>query len=898
MGTELATYLVKHDIITAGQADELLQRMVLTGGSFDTQLLECDILDEASCLKAMHDAFGIAIVTKQDIDATPPEVAITFPLLFAQMHNLVPHRFRNGALVVLAAVPPKSEEMANIIQRLGVKVEVLITTEARIHYALNKMYGLEIPPRFSKLLAKIDGQSVNKRSIARMKAVWSLTRKPIPEQNIAVGEVSQRIDAASLRKELIKAGDRDVIVDLLLEAVLTNFNFVALFTVIHNTISGWAAMGGSGDERVQDISLDLDTPNMLQTVVKTESPYLGRVPKTATNHTILETMGRPWPTAAFLAPLRVSGKVVAVLYGDTSICKFSNESVKDLLVIVAAAARGLENVIVQNKRQLQKSLEVAPASPKEASQLPLANQPQVPEAPQQAAVPEVPKAVAAPAPSAEAVPVAPESTKAIPEKTAPKTLSLAARLSSSIDEILASIPPRVTKEIAPNNEPPQDVATPEAASEAATQPAEFKPATNITVSQLEPEPEKSAALAAATDQSSNMASTVMPSSLMPPAIAITDDDTDDDDGWDDVAVEADTITSLPGIDEVDDDVIAAGDEELAKEVSAGGRSSELIQSWNMVIAQIRTQKAPAAEDAEGLKPASAAAEAADLTSKLKAAIHELLGELQNNQLDPFSFEQVVSQLLSMPDDLLIPRLKEVFPGTLTVDPFVPGVRLPVPEELSAVLALLMHLGQRAEPVIKSGLSSSDPRHRFVAAYILSRVYLPQVIEDLGILLYDSESKVRFAAAYAMRRYCQTPEYEQVLSSVREQLNQSDLPGQLSAIQMLSQLRDSRSVPELIDILHSGSTALITSATAALLTITGQAYGNNIQYWLAWWQSHHNLSREYWLLEGLVHQDPTVRQVANAELQAITGFNAGFNPRDSEEKRQAALTRWQNYFASR
>ncbi len=822
MGTELATYLVKHDVLTESQADELLKRMVLSGGSFDTQLLECDILGETGCLKAMHEAFGIAVVTKQDIDTTPPEVAITFPLIFAQMHNLVPHRFQNGALVVLAKEPPNENEMANIVQRLGVKVEVRLTTEARLHYALNKMYGLEIPPRFSKLLAKMDGEAFARRSIARMKAVWALTRKPIPEQNISVGEVSQRIDAASIRKELIKAGDRDAIVDLLLEAVLTNFNFVAIFTVVHNTISGWAAMGGHGDERVQDVSLDLSAPSMLQTVVKTQSPYLGRVPKTATNRTILETMGRTWPPAAFLAPLRVSGKVVAVLYGDTSIVKFSNESVKDLLVIVAAAARGLENVIRKNKRQLQKSLEVARAL-------------------------EAPKAEIA----REAPPPAPAPVEPAPVAVEPAPVAVE--------------PAPVAAQPAPVAAQPAPVAV---------QPAPVA---------VQPAPVAAGAL-----------SSILGSSLLSTPLAVTEDDTDDDDGWDDVAVEADTITSLPGAgenEEEEEEEESAREEEAA---AAGGRSAELVKSWNLVIAQIRENGVAAAAGSA----AAPAPEPVDLNTKLTAAIRELLNELQNNQLDPFSFQQVESQLVAMPDELLIPELIAVFPGTLTVDPFVPGVRLPVPEELSAVLALLMHLGSRAEPVIKEALSSGEARHRFVAAYLLSRVYLPQTIEDLGLLLYDSESKVRFAAAYAMRRYCHTSEYEQVLSTVREQLNQSDLPGQLAAIQLLSQLRDSRSVPELIDILHSGSTALITSATAALLTITGQAYGNNIQYWLAWWQSHYNVSREYWLLEGLVHQDPTVRQVANAELQAITGFNAGFNPRDSEEKRQAALARWQNYFAKR
>ncbi len=882
MGTELATYLVKHDVLTEAQADELLKRMVLSGGSFDTQLLECDILGETGCLKAMHEAFGIGVVTKQDIDTTPPEVAITFPLIFAQMHNLVPHRFQNGALVVLAATPPSENEMANIVQRLGVKVEVRLTPEARLHYALNKMYGLEIPPRFSKLLAKMDGEAINKRSIARMKAVWALTSKPIPEQNISVGEVSKRIDAASIRKELIKAGDRDAIVDLLLEAVLTNFNFVAIFTVVHNTISGWAAMGGHGDERVQDISLDVSAPSMLQTVVKTQSPYLGRVPKTATNRTILETMGRSWPPAAFLAPLRVSGKVVAVLYGDTSIVKFSNESVKDLLVIVAAAAKGLENVIRKNKRQLQKSLEIAKAE--EASETLVKSEPPAmqpaPEAvqPVPEAVQPVPEAVQ-PAPEAvqpapEAVQPAPEAVQPAPEavQPAPEAVQPAPEAVQPVSEAVQPAPEAVQP--APEAVQPVSEAVQPASEAVQPTPEPIKPVAPVTTGSL---------------------SSILGQTLLSAPLAVTEDDTDDDDGWDDVAVEADTITSLPGTGEGEEEEEEGPESAPAEEIAgAGGRSAELIKSWNLVIAQIRENGAGGA----GAIAQAPAPEPVDLNTKLTAAIRELLSELQSNQLDPFSFQQVEAQLIAMPDELLIPELIAVFPGNLTVDPFMPGVRLPVPEELSAVLALLMHLGSRAEPVIKEALSAGEARHRFVAAYLLSRVYLPQIIEDLGLLLYDSESKVRFAAAYAMRRYCHTPEYEQVLATVREQLNQSDLPGQLAAIQLLSQLRDSRSVPELIDILHSGSTALITSATAALLTITGQAYGNNIQYWLAWWQSHYNVSREYWLLEGLVHQDPTVRQVANAELQAITGFNAGFNPRDSEEKRQAALARWQNYFAKR
>lgn len=849
MGTELASYLVTHRQITADQANDLLQHMVLEGGSFDTQLLENDLIDEASCLAAMQATFNQPVVTKKEIDDTPPEVAITFPLLFAQMHNLVPHRFQNGSLVVLATTPPRKEEMENLIRRLGVKVVVRLTIEARIHYALNKMYGLEIPARYNNLLAKLDGQKVNPRSLARMKAVWSLVHKPIPEQNIAVG-VERRIDAATLRKEMIKAGDRDLVINRLLEATLTNFNFVALFTVVRDTINGWACRGGNGNESVEDISIDLAVPSMLQTVIQTESPYLGRVPKTEFNRSILESMGRTWPAAAFLAPLRVSGKVVAVLYGDTSIRKLSNESVKDLLVIIAAASHGLENVIRHNKLQLQKELA---ASAKNAS--------------------------------ANAV------------------------------TVQISTKDRAAKAAAITEEVQQNVASPSAAVQGATDAIKQLLALSNDLAAAKPAAEEAPAAAtiheaptapAAIPEKPVTSNSALEEAMSAAAAAVSDDDDDDDDdGWD--SVDAGSITSLPGAEEDDTNTldniaaVANNNEALDTAISTADncRGPELILRWQAVIGAIRDKSAliPKSDTATDNNSDSVMDQAA-INQQLTAAIRELLSAMVSGQLDAVTFQQLESRLLAMPDELLMPELTAVFPGTLTVDPFLPGVRLPVPEELSAILALLMHLNERAAPVIEAGLEVAEPRYRFVAAYILSRIYLPSMVDRLGTLLYDPEPKVRFAAAYAMRRYSQTPEYNEVLSFVRQQMDQADIQQQMAAIQLITQLRDHQSVPQLIDVLLSGSTALITTTTAALLTITGQAFGNNVQAWQVWWETHKNSPREYWLFEGMMHQDPTVRQVANAELMAITGFNAGFNAHDTTANRTAALQRWQAYFENR
>ena len=153
----LAKLLADSHLISAEQLDAALQRQVIFGGNLETILLEDDILDEPTLLRALHDAFGLPVATPQDIDAIAPHMPRLFPLLFAETYHLVPYSLEQQNFGVLLSRPPDDNLRQSIHERLQLTLKPVLTTEARLHFAMHRLYGTELLPRFRALLHKLDG---------------------------------------------------------------------------------------------------------------------------------------------------------------------------------------------------------------------------------------------------------------------------------------------------------------------------------------------------------------------------------------------------------------------------------------------------------------------------------------------------------------------------------------------------------------------------------------------------------------------------------------------------------------------------------------------------------------------------------------------------------------------
>ena len=153
----LAQTLIAGNLVGPADIESALQRQVVLGGSLDTNLLEADLIDEATLLKALGEATELPSVGRADIDAIGMHMPRLFPLVFAETYHLVPMRLVDDHLTAIVDDVPDAQLQERITQRLQLQIVPAVTSEVRLHYAMHRLYGTDILPRFTALLAKLDG---------------------------------------------------------------------------------------------------------------------------------------------------------------------------------------------------------------------------------------------------------------------------------------------------------------------------------------------------------------------------------------------------------------------------------------------------------------------------------------------------------------------------------------------------------------------------------------------------------------------------------------------------------------------------------------------------------------------------------------------------------------------
>jgi hypothetical protein len=153
----------------------------------------------------------------------------------------------------------------------------------------------------------------------------------------------------SVSAGLAEAKDREEIADIIVAFLGQEFKRVALFMIRGNSANGWKAFQDNNDiSGFGNLQISLDRPSVLQVVAEAKSFYLGPVPDTPDNATMLAGLGGGTPSAALLVPLLMMGRVVTVVYvegGEKSVAS----RLTDLQKLVGKAAMAFEILILKNK---------------------------------------------------------------------------------------------------------------------------------------------------------------------------------------------------------------------------------------------------------------------------------------------------------------------------------------------------------------------------------------------------------------------------------------------------------------------------------------------------------------------------------------------------------------------
>ncbi len=245
----------------------------------------------------------------------------------------------------------------------------------------------------------------------------------------------------------------------------------------------------------------------------------------------------------------------------------------------------------------------------------------------------------------------------------------------------------------------------------------------------------------------------------------------------------------------------------------------------------------------------------------------------------------------------MPSLARYFPGVLAVHPFGPMEQRPDVDDFSDAAACLVRLGaDRAAPILVGELGHDDRLHRYTAVWLLSELHVPAALPRLAQRAFDPELRIALLALEVLDGYRDVAGFPKVVEWLREFLRRGDVFQRKRAILAAAELSDRDALDLLVNLLGTRPKEIADEARRALTDITLQDFGFSERRWRAWIADNARQARTRWLVEGLSHKDAEIRERAQQELNRLTGENFGYRADASRKDREAAIKVWDAWWS--
>jgi hypothetical protein len=261
-------------------------------------------------------------------------------------------------------------------------------------------------------------------------------------------------------------------------------------------------------------------------------------------------------------------------------------------------------------------------------------------------------------------------------------------------------------------------------------------------------------------------------------------------------------------------------------------------------------------------------------------------------------------------DQFIQAVMARFPGPLRVDRHRARGELPAASQCGPILELVVAIRRPALPFVSVRSSAQDPDVRFWATHVLGELRYPEAATVLVPRLFDDDAQVRriarrSAAALVSAGAAGGP----ILKGLEDITRNPDqpLPHRVLAIETMGEIRSGSVVPPLLGALEDASAAMETgkplphgveevaeAARRALLLITRQDFGRDVWRWQEWWARNGGRHRIEWLIDALMHDQPSLRRAAGDELKLLTKEYFGYYddlPKRERERAQSLYRAW-------
>ena len=241
-----------------------------------------------------------------------------------------------------------------------------------------------------------------------------------------------------------------------------------------------------------------------------------------------------------------------------------------------------------------------------------------------------------------------------------------------------------------------------------------------------------------------------------------------------------------------------------------------------------------------------------------------------------------------------------FPGPLRVDRHRARAELPAASQCGPILELVVAIRRPALPFLSGRLSSTDAEVRFWATHVLGELRYPEAATTLLPRLFDDDPSVRRIARRSAAALISASSADSVGAPILKGLdditrNRDEAqPHRVLAIETMGEIRTGSMAPPLIAALEDASDEIAEAARRALLVITRQDYGLDLRRWQEWYARNGARHRIEWLIDALMHEQPSLRRAAGDELKLLTKEYFGYYddlPKRERERAQALYRAW-------
>ena len=151
-------------------------------------------------------------------------------------------------------------------------------------------------------------------------------------------------------RRFLEARTRDEIAEVLLQVTQRFFQRRLLFILQRDRIVGWDGCGsGVPRERIKRVLLPMDSLSLFTAVKVGSRPMVGPVADVPANRRLFNDLGMDIPSEVVLLPIRIKGRVVAILYSDNGSQPVGSIDVDLLRRFTMQAAIALEILILRSK---------------------------------------------------------------------------------------------------------------------------------------------------------------------------------------------------------------------------------------------------------------------------------------------------------------------------------------------------------------------------------------------------------------------------------------------------------------------------------------------------------------------------------------------------------------------